>query len=370
MPHETGAQKLTGATVTWVETFKIFEILGRTVEREAFAWDAFHRNIPFQPWEFGLQLRTVRTDYPGNSRPTEQILGSNFTPFTLAGRWSDKFNRFGTYENGGYADATRKEFEELVARGNLIKIKFQDLVFDGLITNVDFTYKRKDEIGYSFTFSPHHRQPGNSTQSRSPRTALNAAQLRDEVVEIRDRAKAIHGQAPKLFITGTLYSDVDTKLAAWDSSISVIEEVTNNRTALPALEPQSALRRLAAEFILLKTTSQELYQLLRDARSDNDLFFETYALILDFDFWAKGIQEQLHTMIFRADRSATDLTLRAKPGALALYRPFAGESLYGISNLFYNTPHNWRAIVARNNLGNDFTLEGDELLIIPEVVAR
>ena len=329
-----------------------------------FEWDRFHRNIPFQPWEFPTKVRTKRTDYPGTtSDPTEQVLGANFEPFTLSGRWSDKWNE------PGYAVKAWREFEQLVNTANLVQFNFQDVFVVGLITGFVPTYLRRSEIRYAFTVSPHHRRPGDRV-SKSPRTVLNATQLLHEVVAIRDTAAELHERAPRFFTSGSIYADIGDELATWDSTITSIEDAISQRIVAPDEEPGTALQRIAALYILLRTTAEAINELLREVRSDTDLGYVSAMNTLDFDVWAKGINYEARRMVVRGENNARELTARALPNSVAIYRPYAGEHLHRISQRFYGTPFNWRRIVTRNHLGNEMTLLGTELLIIPEATSR
>lgn len=329
-----------------------------------FEWDRRHRNIPRQPWTFPKTVTTSRTDYPGTvNDPTEQVLNVHFDPFTLEGRWSDKFN------GPGYAIRTLRKFEDLVDAANLVQFTFGSIFFVGLITNLTPTYLRDQEIRYAFTVSPHHRQPGKRA-GRSPRTVLNAAQLQTESQNVLDAAEAAHARAPLFFVTGSLYADVTAELAVWTATLSSIDDTINQRVVLPDFEPSSALRRLAALFRLLKATGETLRTLVRNVRSDTDLGFISGASTLNFDAWVHAIAAESRRMMIHGERSGRELESRADPVAIALYRPHAGEHLMKISNRFYNTPFNWRRIATRNKLGNTTTLTGEELLIIPEATAR
>ena len=333
-------------------------------QRIRFEWDNKHRNIPLQPWSFPTKLRTKRTDYPGtNSDPTEQVLGSHFEPFTLRGRWSDKFNE------PGYAVKTWREFEALASSGNLVQFNFQDVFVVGLITDFVPTYLRRSEIEYSFTVSPHHRQP-SSRLPRSPRTVLNATQLLRELEVINSRALELHARAPRFYIAGSLWDDVRDELEVWADTITAIDETISQRTIEPGLEPSSALLRIASMFDYLVTTARALTALLDSAETTTDLGFQQALNIILFDTWAKGINAAARLMVVTATRASRELKSRAEPNVIAIYRPQAGEHLHRISQRFYDTPFNWRRIASRNNLGNEFVLTGEELLIIPEALAR
>ena len=154
-----------GHTFTITERPDLGGFRPRSGKGQVFKWSSQNQNIPQGAWEFGGQLRTNRINYPGTDRPTEQVLGPNYTPFTLTGRWKNKFNRAPVgegqespvpgAEGNNYAENEMRLFETMCRRGNVIELQFQEITITGLITEWSFLYKRRWDIGYSFTFSPH-----------------------------------------------------------------------------------------------------------------------------------------------------------------------------------------------------------------------
>lgn len=351
---------------------------------QRFEWDEAHQNIPLKPWTFGVEQRTVRTDYPGADDPTEQILGPNFSEFSVEGVWDDRYNAYEVSEDlrrtataetirglsGGYAVAEWKRFELMVRRGNVVRITFEDVVIQGVITDFELQYFHQHRIGYKFTFSPHHRQPGGFfALKRSPRTVLNAQQLRDEVGEEVTEALALHELAPTTSLIGTIYADTDELVGEWVSKLAEIDTAISQRQLSPELEPTAALFRLAQQFYTMSVIGQQVLDLLSATDADEALSYMSGDKVLLYNVWARGLMYQGRRMVVTGRRAASELQQRAEPNAIALYRPQADEHLYSISNRFYRTKDSWRAIAKRNGL-TTYKLTGDELLIIPEVTER
>jgi hypothetical protein len=346
-----------------------------------FEWTVANKNMPLQPWSFGIHQRTVRTDYPGADDPTEQVLGPNYTPFTLNGRWDNRYNQESRISptvtdaqrrqlGSEYAKREREKFENLVRRGNPVRITFGDLTVQGIITDCVFEYRRTWDIGYSFTVSPHHRQPGGFfALKRSPRTALSATQLRKEVSSHVDTMTAYHAGAPQERLVLYLYPDVDAKMDEIVERLAIVDQAIEQRNLTPEVEPNTGLLRVASEFLAMSSLSQELIDILKGYSANEALDAELAMATLDFEVWARGLMATARLLVISATRAASDLQQRAKPNALALYRPYAGEHLYSVSNRFYKTPHMWREIMRRNGLTTT-SLTGEELLIIPEAVRR
>ena len=376
--------------------FRIEEVIprGATPPRDGaqvFEWTAKHRNIPLRPWSFEVTQRTVRTDYPGADDPTEQVLGPNFEPFTLQGRWDDRYNPQGSLDPnsaddrgliesgsveairgrlGGYAVQEQARFEKMVRRGNQVRITFEEITILGIITRVRFDYRRSWDIGYEFSVSPHHRAPaGFFSISRSPRTALNSRQLRAEVEATVAEIVAFHDDSPIERLTGTIYTDVDELVDELADGIANIELAITQRQLVSETERDQGLLRLSSLFFSTATTAAAIIEVLRGLDSSEALDFEAGISVLEFDVWSRGIMEYARRTVIAAQRASSEILQRAQPNAMRLYQPQKGESLYSISNRFYQTPHNWRAIARRNNLSS-FILTGEELLIIPEVTGR
>ncbi len=329
-----------------------------------FRWYPRNRNAPRRPWTFGTKVTTSRNDYPGTvHRPTEQIINVHFVPFTLSGKWTDRWNE------PGYAIDTLKNFERMVNAGKMVHIAYRSIFVDGIITDFEPSYHNESEIHYSFTVSPHSREPGQPLKF-SPRTVLNSSQLLNEVRLNRDELVNFHQDAPRFFVAGTLWTDVNDLIDNINTNIDILDNIINQRILLPEVEPGVALKRIAAMFRLVRTDGEELLALLRPSRSDLNLTLADGQRILSFGLWSKGVSRASSLLIVAAERASREMLSRAKPNLIALYRPNEKEHLYKISNQFYGTPFDWKRIATRNNLGSALCMTGEELLIIPEAVAR
>lgn len=329
------------------------------------------RSAPLKPWIIGIQLRSQRTDYPGAKRPTEQVLGPIFAPFTLSGNFRDKYNF------PGYALEESQRLEALVRRGNLCRIAWYEgderetkipvaQSFECLITNVNFVYRRSYDIGYEVTVSNHGRSGEKDFRDRSPKTALSPTDLTKEAETVGEALASEHLQSPprNVFKTNILatvdddYNSVQTSLTA---TIATIEQ----RDTQPDLKPVDAFRRIATQFRTVQSQSVAAILTLAPLRADTDIGTNSALRLLEFEDWTRAMRTNYRIMILSTLQSAELLDERADPRAFALYRAKEGESLYAVSNRFYGTPHAWRFIADRNNL-DDVILTGDELLIIPE----
>lgn len=319
------------------------------------------RAAPMQPWTFARELRTVRTDYPGAKTPSEQVLGPRYAPFTLNGNFRDKYNF------AGYAVREQQRLEALVGRGNICRFSYQDVVFEGLITNISFDYRRAFDIGYEFTVSNHGRPGDIDLANRSPASVLSARDLSQGMTAairiaglVLDSADVARGQ----YQTGAV-SDARASLADIEAAADAATATIEQREIETELKPVDSFRRAATQFRAVQQRAADAVLDLIELRADLEMATESAVAILDFEQWTRSLRFYYRILIGQSGLSAAQLDERAEPSALRFHRAAEGETLYNISNHYYGTPHAWRFIADRNGL-TDVTLTGDELLIIPE----
>ena len=397
-------------TFTITEKPELGGFTPRSGKPAIFQWTAGNRNMPQNSWEFGGRLRTNRIDYPGADRPTEQVLGANYTPFTLVGRWSNKFNQTVPLEQrqnnvGNYAEEEMTKFENMCRRGNIVEIEFQGIKIQGLITEWKFTYRRRWDIGYSFTVSPHRRpdrsEIENATQNRevvrSPKelsdevnnnvkeylkehqTAgqLNSSDtsaifgkqsedIKGTIVLTDEEAKNVFGRQPRFnAVPFEVLQTANEQISEVSKEAVALGDIVDQRVL--ALEAETALS-LSAAIGRTDLVIQKAYNMTTVAgplKSAATLLYRNPIDDLNFDIWNKGRGVFGRKMVVSTNETRTELLRRQKPDAIALYRPFEGETLYSIAQRFYQDFQSWRLIYERNGL--DYTtMKGDELLIIPE----
>lgn len=329
-----------------------------------FVWDRDTQSSPANSWEYAVSLRTVKEHYPGVSgNPTEQVLGWNFDDFDLEGKWDDR------YAGAGFAERTRIAMEALIKRGNKVRLEFEGLSVVGLITKMTFTYRTKYLQKYVLHFSPHRRETDEDVRIAPPAVA-NPSTYQTQAAAVRDAMQVTHSGAPVALMTGDTYQQVSASLNIVSATVDLIDDITSNRVLLvqnplPGAQAVNSLSRLAQAFTTLQGQSADMLPLVIVPPSTG-MFFSSAIGDLSLESWARGMAYNARAMIYLAWKAQQDLAARVYPDALALYRPQAGESLYSISNRFYNTPGRWRDIYERNRL-TTFTLAGTESLIIPGV---
>lgn len=328
-----------------------------------FTWTNKARSAPRSSWKFGVQQRSNREDYPGVEQPVEQVLGPNYKDFTVNGIWDDRYNTL------GYALETMRAFEALVQRGSLCRIEFETVTITGLIKDANFDYKRASYIAYEFTVSPHFRNasglPTGVSGGRKGSSALKPAnEYRDTVNQLAAALTLSLNQAPSTKIVDNTITNHKSRLAQLQSAVTDVQSAIDQRvsqfngqfTAVKkAVNALSVVQGVAAQVMTDAASLKSSVQLAAASAID----------ILDFDTWRTSMSAYARKLNLTSFQGYTDLVQQVDAAALAIYRPFAGESLYSISQRFYGTPAQWQAIATKNGL-TTMTLQGTETLVIPK----
>lgn len=333
-----------------------------------FVWTAATHSIPRRSWNFGVEQRTARDDYPGGEEPVEQILGWNYTAFTLNGCWDDR------YGGAGYAQATWQDFEALVKRGNPCRLEFENVTIIGIIKDAEFGYKRRDLIEYKFKFSPHSRVENESVRppigaagraTMDPRTVAKLARASLESVQAAHAAAtAANLSQVQSVLNSDVFAELNSDLDTISADMAAVENVVNEQI-FKAESAANAFLRATQIFAGIKTTAATAITRLQSIGATTSLGVQTAITTLDFDSWRRGLGARLRELVVNADDSQKQLKARTQPAIKKLHRARQNESLYAISNYYYGTPHRWREIAERNGL-TALVLEGGELLVIPE----
>ncbi len=318
--------------------------------------------VPRRPWVMSGTQRTQRTDYPGARSPSEQILGPTHQPFSLDGRWDDRYNF------PGFALQTRREFEKLARRGNAVRIQFINESFDCVITDWTFEYHREWDIRYEFSVSVHDRTDEADTATRSPDTTRNARQVFDDMTQVVEAIQGADTFVPDSFLATDIAQTIGDGIINLSQGLDSLEATLDSREATVTVQPVDPFRRLATQLRSMQTISAQMNTDLISVRADVDLGPKTAITVLNFEVWSRSIRFNNRVLIAQTLRASDEMDERASPNAIGFYRPFEGESLYNVARIFYGAPFGWRQIADRNNIPG-IQLTGDELLIIPERAA-
>jgi len=327
-------------------------------------------SAPRGPQLFGMELRTARYDLPGSETPVEQVLGWNYTPFTVKGVWDDR------HAGAGYAEQTRKDFQEMVKRGNPVRYQFEQLSITGLITKFEFLYVRKDYQTYSFTISPHFRYEGETVRVDAdkfrkvftdPKNAVKKAREGLEDMKAAQLIASLHNASRvQQLLKSDSFADINSSLDDIENFISSSERLVDTEILGPVENATKALNRGAAIMKSAKTAVASLLNKQKSLQASTEMSITSIAETLKFENWHRTLAGSARKFVVNADQSQRDFELRARPKPKRLHRVRQGESLYQISTRYYGTPFHWRDILAANKLST-IVLQGGELLEIPEL---
>lgn len=325
-----------------------------------FRFDAKSHTAPVTELAPILRVTTKRDEPVGSTEVVEQVLVAAWQPFSIKGHWDDKWAGF------GFAQNTLLEFRKLVARGSLVRIEFEELSLEGIITEFAPHYIRRTRIEWEFTFSPHKFGDGEArvglivqpTSRPTREHVAEAERIAGLLADAREAARSI----PQ---TGTSLADVGEELGQIDINIGAARISSDRGIEVDAVRQ---LTSLAARFRGIRDGTQRVVNSLTKLRSDSHVAFDDAIATLRFDVWVKNSAADGRRLAVRSSDAERDMRLQAAARPRAIYRPFAGESLYAIAIRFYGSPEDWRRIYSANRLSS-LRLEGTEELLIPERAA-
>jgi hypothetical protein len=281
---------------------------------------------------------------------------------TWRGELMDKYNR-DAYPNGGFAIDTKRRFEAMFRRGNPVRLEWRDFSYEGVITACSFNIIHRWTIEYEFTTSVHLCVDDDESPAQ-PETSLSADALTGEKDEFTALVESMNAAQPPS-MAGSIAEDVDEMIANVVTESIRVDETISLRTLGTSVEPLDALQRIGSAFRATADAANTATSLLNPLRSDTALGYQTAIQVLTFESWVRGTAYACRRLVSATINAARSMEKRRAPDAIAIYRPYRGESMYDISRRFYQTPFAWRIISERNNL-SDWNLTGSEILIIPE----
>jgi len=307
--------------------------------------------------------------------------------------WAGSVARIGTLPTDSHDEALRKQTLVLfvirtaepygiagVLRVSLeVGAQFEDpssgeiegISFTGIITGYKPTYFTSFRTGYEFTLSPHFQVQGGDTRRGrilAPKVADPGLYLL-QVDAIIDAALDVHAAAPKPYVASDLVATTFASLSDWQNRADTINAVIDTRVLSTGDDGPNSVARVAQSFAAMGASAAALLPSYAAVSTSTDLAYDSAVVNLQFEVWKREMAFQARQLVVACFNATRDLGTLVDPQAKAIYRPRAGESLYGISNRFYGTPHRWRDIATRNRL-QGFTLGGTEVLVIPNVAGK
>lgn len=325
-----------------------------------FRFDAKSHTAPVTELAPTLRVMTSRDEPVGSTEVSEQVLVAAWQPFAIRGHWDDK------WAGRGFAMATMTEFRRLVARGSLVRIEFEELSLQGLITEFTPHYQRRTRIEWEFTFSPH--QFGDGETRVGLVVQPTSRPVREHVAETERLMAGLNAQrdaARAIAMKDASFTSIGDQLGAIQINIGAARISSDRGIEVDAVRQ---LTSLGARFRGVRDGTQRLVQSLTKLRSDTTVAFDDAIGTMRCDIWVKQSAADARRLAVRSHDAERDVRLQAAARPRAIYRPYAGESLYQVATKFYGSPNDWRRIYSANRLSS-LQLRGDEELLIPERAA-
>lgn len=169
------------------------------------------RALPLDRAAWGVTMRTALTFYQGNPEGTQQVMGPEYPPLTIEGKWKDRFiEKQAVVDGSETAITTSAQLVELFYRmtesGNEVRVQWATEVRVGVIKSFVPTWDRLQDVGWKLEFEWHAR---NAAKTKAKAAAVFASpddllkklnDVDDLLAQIEDFPKAI---------TATLVSDID-----------------------------------------------------------------------------------------------------------------------------------------------------------------
>jgi LysM repeat protein len=340
--------------------------------------------MPHAPFKYGGEQRLVKDYYPGNSEPAVQVLGPKETDLTINGEL--KLKRFKrVYSPSKTASGTpqlsesdvrsiaenyAKLIDAMRIRGNLVQIRMGKWHRWAFIEKVEFEFNHLASIKYQIDFFiVGFNQPLNTKISGGydddltrPNTDLTtkalsaiAAMQQFPASMPQSLADFLNGEIAKVagaiaLVTGFVneaLKDIENINQSFNRALGLL----NNARAFIS---QSG-RRINAVATDLSTLGN------RTASQWN----KTVATIESINH-IHQVRYNYGEMLASIQALSAFISLLRQTTPLGRYAVKTGDSLQRVSNKYYGTPDNWRAIYDHNKL-NSTNLVVGSVLEIPKV---
>jgi len=296
---------------------------------------------------------------------------SVFKDHRFEGQWCDKYNF------KGYAVGEMTRFEQMVKRGSLVEISYQEQVFKGVIFDWEFIYKGDWQINYRFSFSVHLRSADpKPTIGRTDATrALPPPSEEDALAMVtRSTSAVIDAQdgMPRAAIAGDLSVRVDAALnqlidarnkAAATISTAKLEGVSVGKAIGFAQQGIDQWKRLGTRFRSVETQAALFVDQLVDVRTDVTVGWQSVDSFFTTERWSRSSRYYGRLAMGDARTAADAMDAKAAPPSVQTYQAASGESLYAIAKRFYGDPLAWRFIAHQNGLTTPVISDATTLVI-------
>lgn len=343
------------------------------------------RALPYPGLELEAGMNAEFTWYPGNAVATVQMLGASQKATTIKGMWKDRFlmslteddppvevqpTAKAVIDGQQVADvrALVLAVEQMQLSGLLLKFEWGTVVRVGILTRFRQNWTRFEDCEWEMEFQWVSRGEKQSppTVPLKPDSASFSASIQDAMARL---SAAL--EPPSFQVIESFLATVDTAFAviedaATSMSDAVVKgiELTNKPDAVAtrALVAADSIAGSASD-IITAVEGTPVGELIKTATPEALTFGDT--LIADnYSRELKAASRNLQSIVasmgddLRASLDLDDL--------LAAFVARAPMDLRDISQRFYDSPDQWRTLLAYNELETSAVFIG-QLILVPKI---
>ena len=364
-------------------TFTIEELTGdkRKVELRG-------RALPYAPYTLKGKQRAEFTWYPGNATATVQILGAMEEPTTIRGMWKDRFLRSSdddgnnvnptaiailtgfTGGSGQVEDALSlvDAMDSVRRSGQLVRVTWDATVREGILTGFTATWHRRERVEWEAEFT--WAGQGEAKQPISFAKAPDATDFTTQLVNLVDQLRtAVESEFEKAADFASPLTDAVTNIEAAANDLADLSLQVSNAVvgltdaAQRTLAAATTVSAAASEIVtLLAGTPLRLMQNVKDISSSL-----TLGDVLAIDVWQRHLKSVARQLEFLSASKADELRATVdQSDLLATFVARAPMDLRDVSQIYYDTPDEWRRLLAFNNFTSS-KLERGALVQVPKL---
>lgn len=373
--------------VNTVSSFGIRQLTGRSPKELTLVG----RGLPYRPLTLKTEQRLELTWYPGNPEATATVLGAKEAPTIINGAWKDKFIRtdipqdqvvgaIGLQPNqispilldGTAAEdvaAAADYVDEIVRSGQLVEVTWDRVTRHGFLRTFDKSWLNTHDLEWSMAFEWISR--GEQT---FPAVIVAEQSIGDAANEMAQLAGDLEDAAtdPPFAVVGEFYADLTEVLGTIQSRVGEVQSAVANQVDL-ALAPLDAVRRVVALSTAMIDDTQNLLDLMV---SEVDGAFNTETLFPQLSFQQRLVTATYNRGVRRAARALQIVAIQRRDRLartleghlLGTHTARSGQDLRDVSQLFYNTPFEWRRLLTFNQLTTPALVAG-QLILVPQLTS-
>ena len=340
------------------------------------------RALPYKPYSLKGKMRAEFTWYPGNAVASVQLLGASEDATTIKGKWKDRFIRSIDDDNNTVqptaialkngqqvadAFALVEAVDAIRMAGKLVEVTWDGTIRHGILTSFNPIWQQREIVDWEIEFTWMSRGEAQSPPSFAPPETANtfASKLGDLVGKLQAAVAPLFN----------LVDDFETKLdeyvnAIIDASLEV--SALADDTADLIFTPQNAIERAlaAAESVRAAAASiQDLITSTPPRAMERIADPTTLGLgdVLGIDSWSRGVKDAARAIEVQASTDADTLRASARQeDLLATFVARAPTDLRTVSQIYYDTPDEWRRLLQFNALTSSALAIG-QLVLVPKL---